>query len=550
MTTPIRNRIFINGTRRSDAKVISVVLTTSLTNPSRAEITLPYDKFGKNPLNRLIPVRIELDVLRSGSRIHFAGVVNRRIADRTPRSSHVTYECIGNEYLINAVTALRNYNDARELYGQEEVLSAGGIVQLLLGHVNSETSRNFQVNLGSLSTAYAGFWGLRGVSTAEALESLAPVSARGERARWSKTYINNTDVRLEIFYSGRGRRRRLNWPIVPTRKWNAQPTGQPNVNAITEIKERTEFANRLLVDGEERIFQTALTCSPAWDASIQADVLEAWNLYTDPELSEGVPNDYYNPLAERVGRLYSIPKVTLWADSTGNAPGESNSTMGMRARLEPRLVQEDVVVSSVKFPHGAFLVYKYTGDAEYTVKTDGFSIDNGEFVTLAKPEYRESYDAETDSFSYTLPSEMHLVCAVRDTVRLQHDTGKVGHEPYTITRYASRPEFKWTEYDHTWVLNANGSLTYVTGPTEVRKDESQIEAWAEDYLRSTQSSLKQYRVVCSRFPTTWDCGDMISSAYRDLNGLNIAQIEYIVDQEEARIADTVFVITGANTLAT
>lgn len=534
-------KVYINGHYRKDIKVLEIELTSGLTTPSKAFFLIETENLIKNTL-----IKGDSVFVKCNSEYIFCGIITNKNTTRSKTGSYVSWEARGIEYIFETIPCHRNYNENPENTGFEEYVSCKYIIWDLINAINSASTIQTIFIDGGISEEFAGTRMYRGMNMAEAIEKTIAYGSNGERAKIKKKYISATRIQVSVFYGSYGNKKQLTYATDPTKDYSNQPGGYPNISEIVENLEVGTFANRVLLEGDNRRFQHSVTLQSAWkgtgnslhwneylqqylnDEDYEKEILKNRAFYTKRDYS-GIQNIYYDFEAERVGTLYVIPYLDLFFylryDSSGNVIGGHKPQI---AEIDEKLIQDDV---GLTYPEksiiNSFILVFWNDDDEatYEVVTKGYSIKDNRYVIFSEPLCKREWDDVAIEYKTIFPHHIKLTATFIDKIRITYDSGKTGKESYTKTEYINDNSFRWENIYKSYVLLPDKKIKYVENANK-RYDIAAMQKYADMILNQKKGKPKFYQITQDYINLDIEIGDSVTSNVYRLNNMYVSGIIY------------------------
>ncbi len=170
-----------------------------------------------------------------------------------------------------------------------------------------------------------------------------------------------------------------------------------------------------------------------------------------------------------------------------------------------------------------------SGDSQYTKfrilsnTSSTFTVDQ----TIANDSTRWRVASDQTS-SLELPTDVRLNFAYESDRRLFYDTGAQGDSNQDRAQALDRDEFRWeSTINHASLAYASGVYT-VTLPettTDVIKDDTEMQIWADDRIEATKDILKTFRVELPATHFTAQVGMQFQDNFRS-TGTNVVGVQH------------------------
>ena len=549
----IEHMVYINNHYRKHLRVVSVTQRASLVTPATATISAPNEHLGLTTLRRWDIVNIYCDIHRN-RKLVFTGFVWNRNISQGPGYCNLTYECVDSRVLLNTEVVARDFNKMSKRcneYDSNEKAHARFIACTILMAFNANTGCGFGYNFTPFLTTYNGReYNFEGLTCADALDHLLVDNSYYEKPRFKVSYSGGTtNLFIEMFGIGYGRRTKVILAVKPENLYKSQPGGRPNVSNFNFAETIGAFINRIVCKGDSVQFQTKLKLEPAWDESelVAAHVQEVMlhrTIFCQPIINNQA-NPYYTKGNEYIGRLFRIPEVFLYNEITG-------INKAYHPVIDNSLAQNagsiDSLTTACPYPH--FIIIEYpklieeggTPENGKAIIVEGYSIRQDKYVEFTKPLGKLTSDGT--NYSWQFPDNLYLVCTVRDTQRVTYDSNKVGDEPYRITRRLNRKDFKYTEIRQGAKLNPSAWTTEDIESEEIRNDLDLMAIYSLAFLKETIKAPGLYHLTLPAFTTQYEIGDKISSNIGEISEKNIVEINYVLENEGQPVNDVSLSISG------
>lgn len=510
-------RIYVNSIRRSDARVTLIQNACGFA-PSAMTLEFPMSKYDHDPVafGDEIEVFVNPHIFRAPM---FRGLVVNPTDTQSRDVNEVSFVCFDERWRLNDSYCSRNFNEQDEKTKEyREELYTREIIHEILTEYRSHQAANNNANylrpiLSSFPNVFPGNLNLKGVPHGDAIQQILQ-DYGGDNWRVYVVHYE-THSYLKAFAIGSGLVGSVVRGTDVDKSAKLQPFGIANIGSIDRTEEHEQIVNHLVAFGARKQYETSLQLVKFWNTSIQANVLAKWDQYTKKQIS-GKVNADHDPRAAFVATRYAFPEIV-------------DGSVTRRPKVLPDIVQDFVFTDAEGTTHKAkpFLAYKFSGDETWSVKFDGFSVQDDELIVLSQPLVKQTQGADETS-TKEVPSEIWLDFAYLSEGRISYDTNKQGDADRDKKQMVIREEFEYKAKYAYFALSWNGSAivaTYTAGTDVVKNDSSILQAWA---LRRVVAHKKVPETFSMTFPRC-DLGYKLGQRLRVNNRLtntNITQINY------------------------
>lgn len=373
--------VIVNGYWRPDAKALEVG-NYSGPRSGEAHIQFPDSPPGARPVN--FDDRVEIWLTRFMPNPIFRGFVSR-LVDSTHGAAE--YLCRDDRASLNDVEFTRDYNVPSPLTGALAERSSTWRIM----RDGALLNRKHQVGRGNnqgvlrLSTqgfprAFAGLQELTGQAVGLALQYLIE-DMGGAMWRMGVKHYRTHSV-LFFFKAGTGKRAEVFRGTHPALVPSLQPLGAAIVGDVRYAEDPSSVLNHIVASSRQRKVETCVDLEAAWDDTDEDLILQNWSMFTSKEIM-GAVNPEYRLYAEDIGRKYNLPLIDdRWTDVNDVEHGVEGYP-----RVLSYLVQTHY---STGEQLRRFLLTKYTGDTEWNIDFEGFSINDEDGTVRLAPRFRKT----------------------------------------------------------------------------------------------------------------------------------------------------------------
>lgn len=522
-------RVYIDSIRRFDVKVGVIRNATGLA-ASVTTLRFPRSKYDQDPavFGDKVEIYINPHLFRAP---FFRGLVVRPSRTQARDTNEIFYDCYDERFRLNDSCCSRNYNERDEKTQVfKEELNTRAIIHEIWSEYRSHQVSNgntnyLRLNLASFPNVFPGSLNLQGVPHGDALQQILQ-DYGGESYKLYVVHGESTSY-LKAFEIGSGFTARVVRGTDHEYSARQQPFGVANIGNVDKVEEYEQVVNHLVAYGAEKIYETCLSLTKFWDTTIETAVLANWDKYTKRKIQDDAPNPDYDPRAEFVATRYIIPKLT-------------DNGIERQVKVLSDLVQEFVFEDADGNRHTAkpFLVYQYSGDADYSIEFDGFSIVDDELVVFTKP-FVKQVTVDGGTVTNEVPSEMYLNFAFQSTARISYDTNKQGTVDRDKKQIVTRDEFQYKAKSGNFDLSWNAvtkviTATYNAGTTGVIDESADLQAWALRRVLPTSVVPETFHLTLPRLDLQYKLGQRLREN-NTLTNTNIVELAYDLDARETSL---------------
>jgi len=513
--------VYIGGKLRLDGVLRRLTLRSGFA-PSEARIDFPARRFPTRLLAQGTAVLVYVNP-HICARPTFRGYIEA--AGQTyEMGDRVEILALDERGHLNDDTCSYNYNEIDEETGlPKEALNSRRICSDIHdGYTDFQYSVNsnsdyLHFDTGAFPTTTVGPQIVFGMPHGVALEQVQRLAASDNRRRTYLRYAANTNDLLSSFRIGAGPVRRINYSVRNDLAARDQPYGYPTAERIQYRVDDFGLVNRLAMQGRRKRVQSTLTLTEAWDATIESAVLLCPPKYTVKQAQDGSANSDYTPYAAEVGRRYEIPTVSVTNPLTGLAEDRQPHVLG-------ELLDDDPNHSSRKAM--PFCLVKYADEGTPRTVMSGFTIKDNRWVWFSEPQAKPDF-ADGAAAAMITPDWVKLVCVYLDEARLETSDVTTGSYYKYRRQRLTDDGFAWDMYaDGAYSVQADGSLSLISGDTDNRKDDAELEDWGEARLKELQGEDASWVITLPTVVTAIRLGDSININGYTLDDVAVLQIDY------------------------
>lgn len=515
---------YIDGRLRRDA-VVELAETAAGFGESKAYISFTGKRFPHTPAREGDEVYIYINRAWNPTPI-FHGWI-RTINDVYDMPDMVSVKATDGREGLDDDVAGDNYNEVDWESGGNPGHHARTVIARLHRDYVSWQGQNggnyIAMDLAGIEPNPVGTLNVVGSPHGQSIEQVQRVSSLDSRKR---TYLKPAAYHggretLSVFRIGSGQVKNITYATRDTLAIESQPHGWPIANKIDRVRGDSDYITSLIMRSRKRRFQRTFTVEPAWDSSIQSEVLANYDKYTR-KLIQGEENPYFNPLAVPVGRRYLIPRITLTDPVTGRP-------IVAHAKLLPELLDGDPTTTETKKAR-PFVVVKYAGDANYYVMFQGFEIKGGKWLVFQTPPIRPVMGVD-GYLTPSMPENVYLTAAYEDESRLSVQVNATTNLAGKRIRKLIHDETcVWDSYyDGTYKLQADGTVVSVPA-VDLTNDSVTLNLRASARLKELASRSEGWRFTMPFCPTHFRVGDTVALNGRKLEGVAVMRVQYALGQ--------------------
>lgn len=381
---PLRPRVWIDGSQRTDAVVRSIVKSAGL-SAGQAEIEFPAFNYATDSLEHGSIVVID----DGGVNVLFRGFIS---SERGASFGSVVANCLDFREHLNDCSTLVDFNVKNERTHELDNPAAANVIAAALaaGYQNGqvalygENAILLEFDLDSFPTCWGKEQCWRGTPIGSALEQLLKSISKSLSLRVVHGSETSTVSCFDLSVGTDPVTVRS--PQSPNYSISNQPGGAATAGRISKSLDTADTISHVYGEGDKLVLERPFRLVPLWDeenTDFISQTLAHWQLYTEGE-REGAPNKYFSWDRAAVCAAFKVPRIDdIWSLDGGTTwQGQYNRQVPLLDRCVQRWTPGSTDENDALKP---FLICKLQGVDRTDIWTTGFEINDSFTVTSEHP---------------------------------------------------------------------------------------------------------------------------------------------------------------------